>query len=110
MSRSDREGLKRTTHLIAGAENERVRSARKWRVPVVDAAWIVDSIIADRVLSVQGSEGGEERERTGIAGIHWSIMLSRSIREGRIGIGAVRRRTAMIMEDNAQRQATRYLN
>lgn len=37
--------LQRNTHVVACDEGERTACARKWRIPVVDPSWIIESII-----------------------------------------------------------------
>uniref|UniRef100_A0A914RUD0 BRCT domain-containing protein n=1 Tax=Parascaris equorum TaxID=6256 RepID=A0A914RUD0_PAREQ len=38
-------GATRNTHVVACDESERTACARKWRIPVVDPSWIIESII-----------------------------------------------------------------
>lgn len=49
MSKSDKDGFKKTTHLIAVAAptEKKKEAAGRWRVPIVDPAWVIESVIRD---------------------------------------------------------------
>ncbi|CAJ0566526.1 unnamed protein product, partial [Mesorhabditis spiculigera] len=49
--KNSRNGEFRNTHVIAGSDNEKAKMAVKWGIKVVDPAWLLESIINDKLIS-----------------------------------------------------------